>query len=55
MDRGGAKRSRRHEEMVNDDRNGLLLLDRGGDRLLSLDVTNLSASEAARKTASWLG
>lgn len=55
MDRSGAKRSRRHEQMVNDNRNGCPLLDRGGDRLLSLDVTELSASEAAQKIAAWLG
>ena len=50
-----AKRKPQDEEMVNDNRSGRPLLDRGGDRLLSLDVTELSASEAARKIAAWLG
>jgi len=50
-----AKRKPQDDEMVNDNRNGRPLLDRGGDRLLSLDVTELSASEAARKIAAWLG
>ncbi|MBI2737684.1 MAG: hypothetical protein HYX38_14225 [Rhodospirillales bacterium] len=40
--------------MVNDNRNGRPLLDRGGDRLLRLDVTNLSADEAAQAIADWL-
>lgn len=50
-----AKRKAQDEEMANDNRNGRPLLDRGGDRLLNLDVTELSASEAARKIAAWLG
>jgi hypothetical protein len=50
-----AKRKPQDEAFVKDNREGRPLLDRGGDRLLSLDVTELSASEAARKIAAWLG
>ena len=48
------KRKPQDPEMVSDNRNGRPLLDRGGDRLLRLDVTHLSASEAAQEIARWL-
>jgi hypothetical protein len=48
------KRKPLDPEMVDDNRKGRPLLDRGGDRLLRLDVTNLSASEAAQEIADWL-
>lgn len=51
----GAKRKPQDVEMVSDNRKGRPLLDRGGDRLLHLDVTRLSASEAAQEIAAWLG
>ncbi len=49
-----AKRKPQDEAFVKDNREGRPLLDRGGDRLLDLDVTDLSASEAAQKIAAWL-
>src|SRR5262249_53636540 len=48
------KRKPQDTGMVSDNREGRPLLDRGGDRLLRLDVTDLSASEAAEKIAAWL-
>ena len=36
-------------------RDGRQLLDRGGDHLLRLDVTDLSASAAAAEIARWIG
>jgi hypothetical protein len=50
----GAKRKPQDESFVKDNRDGRPLLDRGGDRLLNLDVTHLSAEEAAQKIAAWL-
>lgn len=49
-----AKRKPRNPEMVNDNRAGRALLDRGGDRTLRLDVTNLLANAAAQEIAEWL-
>jgi hypothetical protein len=49
-----AKRKPQDEAFVKDNREGRPLLDRGGDRLLNLDVTDLAASEAAQKIAAWL-
>ena len=49
-----AKRKPQDPEMVGDNRKGRSLLDRGGDRLLRLDVTDLSAAEAAKTIADWL-
>lgn len=49
-----AQRKPRDPEMVNANRDGRPLLDRGGDRLLRLDVTELSADVAALEIASWL-
>lgn len=51
----GAKRKPQDAEYVKDNREGRPLLARDGDRLLDLDVTDLSASDAARKIAAWLG
>jgi len=48
------KRKPQGTEFVSDNRKGRPLLDRGGDRLLRLDVTNLSASKAAQAIANWL-
>ena len=48
------KRKPQGEEFVSDNRKGRPLLDRGGDRLLRLEVTDLSASEAAQEIANWL-
>jgi predicted kinase len=50
----GAKRKPQDVAFVADNRNGRPLLDRGGDRLLRLDVTHLSANEAAEKIIAWL-
>jgi hypothetical protein len=50
-----AKRKPQDVEMVNDNRRGRPLLDRGADRLLRLDVTRLSAAAAAQEIAAWLG
>ena len=50
----GAKRKPQDVAFVNDNRNGRPLLDRGGDRALNLDVTELSASQAAQRIAAWL-
>jgi len=49
-----AKRKPQDVEMVGDNRRGRPLLDRGGDRLLRLDVTNLPAPAAAQEIAGWL-
>jgi hypothetical protein len=49
-----AKRKPQDVEMVGDNRRGRPLLDRGADRLLRLDVTNLTADTAAREIAGWL-
>jgi hypothetical protein len=49
-----AKRKPRDPGMVAANRNGRELLDRGGDRLLHLDVTNLSAEAAATEIARWV-
>ena len=49
------KRKPQDVSFVDNNRNGRPLIDRGGDRLLRLDVTHLSASEAAQKIAAWLG
>jgi predicted kinase len=48
------KRKPQDAEMVEDNRNGRPLLERGGNRLLRLDVTRLSATDAAREIADWL-
>ena len=50
----GARRKPQDVSFVKDNREGRPLLDRDGDRLLELDVTELSASEAAQKIAVWL-
>ena len=44
--RGGA--------LVEDNRRGRPLIDRGGDRLLHLDVTDLTAESAASAIARWV-
>ena len=49
-----AKRKPRDPDMIAANRNGRELLDRGGDRLLRLDVSNLSAEAAARDIARWI-
>lgn len=49
-----AKRKPQDVEMVEDNRLGRPLLDRGADRLLRLDVTNLAPEAAAREIAAWL-
>jgi len=49
-----ARRKPRDPEMVPANRNGRELLDRDGDRLLRLDVTDLSAEAAAREIARWI-
>ena len=48
------KRKPQGVEFVDDNRQGRPLLDRGGDRLLRLEVTDLSAGEAAQEIAGWL-
>ena len=48
-----AKRKPRSPEMVGANRTGRPLLDRGGDALLRLDVTSLSAESAAQCIAKW--
>jgi hypothetical protein len=48
------KRKPRNIEMVQSNVNQRPLLDHGGDRLLRLDVTDLSANEAAGQIAGWL-
>jgi hypothetical protein len=50
-----AKRKPQDPEMVGANRAGRSLLDRGGDALLRLDVTNLSAESAAQCIAEWIG
>ena len=45
------KRKPQDVEMAGDNRRRRPLLDRGGDRLLRLDVTNLSARAAAEQIA----
>jgi hypothetical protein len=49
-----AKRKPRNLEMIGSNLAGRPLLDHGGDRLLRLDVTDLSAEAAAGEIASWL-
>ena len=49
-----AKRKPQDVEMVGGNRRGRPLLDRGADRLLRLDVTNLTPDAAAREIAAWL-
>ena len=49
-----SKRKPQGVEFVDDNRQGRPLLDRGGDRLLRLEVTDLSAGEAAQEIAGWL-
>ena len=53
-DERAAKRKPRDPDLIAANRNGRELLDRGGDRLLRLDVTNLSAEAAAREIAQWI-
>jgi len=50
-----AKRKPQNSEMVGANRAGRPLLDRGGDALLRLDVTSLSAESAAQCIAEWIG
>ncbi len=50
-----AKRKPQNSEMVGANRVGRPLLDRGGDALLRLDVTSLSAESAAQCIAEWIG
>lgn len=49
-----AKRKPRDVDIVGGNRDGRLLLDHGGDRLLHLDVTGLTPDAAARVIADWL-
>lgn len=49
-----AKRKPRDPDMVAANRHGRELLDRGSDRLMRLDVTNLSAETAASEIARWI-
>ena len=49
-----AMRKPRDPAMVDANRNGRPLIDRGADRLLHLDVTKLSAEAAATSIANWL-
>ena len=48
------KRKPRDPDRFKGNEQGLKLLDRGGDRLLKLDITSLSAVDAAGEIASWL-
>jgi hypothetical protein len=47
-------RKPRNAALVEDNRRGRPLIDRGGDRSLHLDVTNLEAQSAATAIAKWL-
>jgi hypothetical protein len=49
-----AKRKPQDVEMIEDNRRGRPLLDRGANRLLRIDVTNLTPDSAARQIAEWL-
>ena len=49
------KRKPQDPEMVGGNRARRPLLDHGGDALLRLDVTNLSAETAAKRIAAWIG
>jgi len=49
-----AMRKPRSAELIVSNRSGRPLLDRGGDRLLRLDVTDISADSAATSIAAWL-
>lgn len=49
-----AMRKPRDVTLVNGNRDGRPLIDRGGDRLLHLDVSHLSAESAAAAIAKWL-
>jgi hypothetical protein len=49
-----AMRKPRTTALVEDNRNGRPLIDRGGDKTLHLDVTGMDADEAARTIAAWL-
>jgi hypothetical protein len=49
-----AKRKPRDPNMFSGNRDGRKLLDRGGDKTLHLDVTELSAEGAASEIAAWL-
>ncbi|MGE4244903.1 MAG: hypothetical protein AB7E66_02805 [Parvibaculaceae bacterium] len=49
-----AMRKPRDAALVNGNRDGRPLIDRGADRLLRLDVTHLSADAAAAAIADWL-
>ena len=49
-----AKRKPRDPAKFNGNANGRPLLDRDGDYTLRLDVTHLTASEAAERIAAWL-
>ena len=49
-----AMRKPRDVTLVNSNRDSRPLIDRGGDRVLHLDVSNLSAEAAAMAMAQWL-
>jgi hypothetical protein len=49
-----AMRKPRAAALVEDNRNGRPLIDRGGDKTLYLDVTDMDAEEAAGAIAAWL-
>ena len=49
-----AMRKPRDVTLVNSNRDSRPLIDRGGDRVLHLDVSNLSAEAAAMAIAQWL-
>lgn len=49
-----AKRKLRDPNVFTGNRDGRVLLDRGGDKTLQLDVTNLTADLAATAIATWL-
>ena len=49
-----AMRKPRSVEMTASNQSGRPLIDRGGDRLLRLDVTEMSADSAATSIAEWL-
>src|SRR5262249_22187058 len=50
-----AKRKPRNADMVDANRSGRPLLERGGNALFRLDVTSLPAETAARAIADWIG
>jgi predicted kinase len=49
-----AKRKPQDPHMFKGNADGVLLLDRGGDHTLKIDITNLSAADAANAIGDWI-